>query len=209
MPKKKKYDTTKLGDLLLGKFEGKEFTADEARSLLNIPLQRVYLVTKNLCKKRKLKRIRVLRDPRNKVSYFLYKDVKSGPFSAAPKLWTREKIINHLRESKDRLGRTPRIEDFDSIFLKHCRKSFGGFSAAKKEAGLRYGQQLKHESYSKRKVIKSLKELEKKLGRSPNSIDCRFLIDCSFLNYCNRFFGSFNAAKEAAGLKVYKRRTNR
>ncbi len=128
--------------------------------------------------------------------------------------YTRESLIDYLRDIAKKLGRSPSIEDVNRLSRKKRGWSagpivdiFGSFNNALREAGLPIRK--KHKNSSKEEAIKKLKDLYIKLGRTPSNKDmgkASKLGECPSEVTYMRWFGSFNNALELAGIKPRPKR---
>ncbi len=123
---------------------------------------------------------------------------------------TRKQHIRDLKRLAKKLGRTPFVEDVKAAYTRHecgstsmLYKVFGSFNNALEEAGLTPNRI--HE-YTDQRLIHSLQELGRKLGRPPYSIDVNRASKESGafpgLGPFLKAFGTFRKAREAAGFKA-------
>lgn len=110
--------------------------------------------------------------------------------------WSKEKVTKRIKELEGELRRPPTCRD-DFSLRDAARRYFGSWNEAKKAAGL---EVHRYSKWSKERVIERLKELRNELGRTPVVKD-----DRNLMNAARRYFGSWNEAKKAAGLDVYKK----
>lgn len=64
-----------------------------------------------------------------------------------------------------------------------------------------------HNTWTKRKIKKELKETAKKIGHSPSERELREIGRDDLVGVCKRYFGTFNEAKKQVGMEVF--RTNK
>lgn len=113
--------------------------------------------------------------------------------------YSDDELLARLKVLADKLGRAPsRLDDPNLFFL--CAKRFGSWNNAKRLVGLQvYEWGRGQRKYSDEDVLRRLKDLGAKLGRSPKASD-----DMGLFSLCRIRFGSWNRAKELAGLKLYR-----
>ncbi|KXB01849.1 hypothetical protein AKJ43_03020 [candidate division MSBL1 archaeon SCGC-AAA261D19] len=108
--------------------------------------------------------------------------------------WSKEKIVDKLKELAEDLGRPPAARD-NSRLAQAARNHFGSWNDAKRAAGLRVFPAPNGRNWSKERVIQELKRLAGKVGRVPRRAD-----DQNLAGAASRQFGSWNQALEAAGV---------
>jgi hypothetical protein len=114
---------------------------------------------------------------------------------------TPKELINCLQALAKQLGRIPNSADIKkagtpgfSLYIKH----FGSLQKAHEAAGYKAHNVA---GYTDVQLISYLQELNKKLGRRPNTMDLKNTGGPSYLTYQRRF-GKFKKALDAAGLKT-------
>jgi Homing endonuclease associated repeat len=130
---------------------------------------------------------------------------------ANKKHYSRDELINHLKQLNLRIGRIPRQNDFVANYkhgerpsLKAYLNEFGSIINARKAAGIANPQWKK---FTKTELIAQLQNLGKKLGRKPTDRD--IIASCKKGEMASqtlvvREFGSLINAYEAAGFEVLK-----
>lgn len=121
--------------------------------------------------------------------------------------YSDEFLLNHLRELAENIGRTPSTKDISNAGIVSPQVyifRFGCLSKAQKAAGLIPNKNCPQRKYSDEFLLGHLKELAKKLGRTPNASDIYKQGDTSSEVYTKRF-GSLSKAQKAAGLIPNKR----
>ena len=116
--------------------------------------------------------------------------------------WTRESIVDELK------GREKRGEPLSSGLLQkedpglHAAavRYFGGFENALKEAKIDPQRHRRRRRWTKDDVVRGLKDAQKG-GTRPSDSEIRKL-DPALYGAAVRIFGSFTAARDAAGLKL-------
>ena len=117
--------------------------------------------------------------------------------------FTDEQILDELRASAERIGRSPTMREFaaDSAATVHPQtviEHFGTWNAAKRAAGLRPRRFI-----SREELLQQLRELGAELGRTPNARDLeerrRTMASKSLIWHT---FGSLTAALNEAGFDV-------
>ena len=121
--------------------------------------------------------------------------------------YSDEDLLNHLRELSIQLGRTPskrRIDNAGKVKYYLYLKRFGKFGNAQEAAGLVPNKKGKYLKYSDEDLLKHLKELSEKLGKTPSCNDLDEAGKGCHAIYI-RHFGNINNAQKAAGLVPNKR----
>jgi hypothetical protein len=95
--------------------------------------------------------------------------------------WTRQSIIEEMR------ARAQRGEAVGSTLASVCRRHFGSVPAAKRAAGI----SPKPSKWSRERVLQVLRD---------NAARGDLVIDNALGDACNRYFGSWPAARRAAGI---------
>ena len=119
------------------------------------------------------------------------------------KRYSNEQILTELRESADRLGRSPTMREFaaDSKTTVHPQtviEHFGSWNAAKREAGL-----VPRRFATREELVGLLRELGDELGRTPTAKDLeerRGSMPSKSLYW--HTFGSLTEALREAGFDV-------
>lgn len=116
--------------------------------------------------------------------------------------YSREELLDSLRDLAERLGCAPRTDDVDddprtpssSTYMRH----FGSWLKALEAAGIQPGPT--QTGYSCDELLDSLRMLARELGRAPTGREMSAREDLPHAStYWNRF-GRWNAALRAAGL---------
>lgn len=122
----------------------------------------------------------------------------------APFNYTDEQLLNKLSELAKQLGRTPtwrdlHIHKLPSSTTYHAR--FGSLRHAQEMVGLKPNKNMrgKENKYSDEYLLNQLKELAKKLGRTPTVRDLHIHKLPNASTYYNHF-GSFSKSKKLIGL---------
>ncbi|MCY9308676.1 hypothetical protein MOF23_06765 [Bacillus inaquosorum] len=121
------------------------------------------------------------------------------PNNTRKKPYTKESLIEILRQKADELGRSPKAKEVKqkAIIIKH----FGSFNDGLKAAGLTPNQ-TRRKKYTEENLIEILQQKAKELGRPPKTREVKQW--GTIINH----FGSFNRALEAAGLIIKKQANN-
>ncbi len=116
--------------------------------------------------------------------------------------FTDQQLIEGLQNLFEELGRTPRMKDVKNCdylpYVEYIKRRFGSWNGALKAAGLEPNY---HTDCTKRQIIRDLQIYASQLGRTLTIRDlkkCKYLPSPSTVVF---IFGSWNNAKEAAGLK--------
>jgi hypothetical protein len=117
--------------------------------------------------------------------------------------YTNEQIVEELRASAERLGRSPTMKEFASdpetqVHPQTVIEHFGSWNAAKREAGL-----VPRRFATRDELVGLLRELGERLGRIPTARDIeanRGTIPSKSLYW--HTFGSLSAALREAGFDV-------
>jgi len=122
--------------------------------------------------------------------------------------FTRQGLIDQLKELAKKLGRTPTTDDIrqasarrDTAALKTFRSYFGSHNRALAEVGLELS---KASSFSRGHLISDLQQLAKKLGRRPSRTDVDRASQagtCACAATYSHYFGNFVEALKAARLQ--------
>ncbi|MDG5761333.1 hypothetical protein QA600_18545 [Natronococcus sp. A-GB1] len=120
--------------------------------------------------------------------------------------YSRDDLLEYLQRLTEELGHSPRIVDIrdrtDAPPVSRFKNEFGSWNAAKDAAGLTTFQQRGQGSYSDTELLDLLRQLDTEL-RGDGSVTKQEMQDAdgypSAQTYKRRF-GSWNAAKEQAGL---------
>jgi hypothetical protein len=117
--------------------------------------------------------------------------------------YTDDEILDELRASAERLGRSPTMREFDAdksatVHPQTVIEHFGTWNAAKRAAGLTARRFI-----SRDEMLRQLRELGEELGRTPTAHDLqahRSRIASKSLIW--HTFGSLSAALKEAGFDV-------
>jgi len=125
--------------------------------------------------------------------------------------YTRSSLLEYLQGLADDLDRSPTVKDVNQLCevgkgwsSKTIIDVFGSFTQAKKEAGL---ATYRKPNLDKKEAIRQLKNLTKKLGRSPTYSDitrASRLSRCPSPAICEKLFGSTNQALMAANIPLVR-----
>ena len=122
------------------------------------------------------------------------------------KQYTKEELLEKLRNFYDEYGRTPSREDLkenkDFPSYGAYYRYFGSFNIAKREADIPIHPSSK--TYTKEELLEMLRTFYENYGRTPTEKDLR---ECDYLAgepTFRRHFGSFNEAKKEAGIPIYE-----
>lgn len=118
--------------------------------------------------------------------------------------YSKEELLDCLRDLRDELGRVPRRRDLDAkddypSYSPYLDK-FGSLLEAMREAGLELEGYRKRE-YSDEELVKELRALKDELGHVPTTteLDAKDDYPC-YWTYYDRF-GSWSEAKKQAGIE--------
>ncbi|MEC0394649.1 hypothetical protein P8832_23105 [Bacillus subtilis] len=123
------------------------------------------------------------------------------PNNTRKKPYTKESLIEILRQKAKELGRAPKTKEVKqkAIIIKH----FGSFNAGLKAAGLTPNQTrrktYRKKTYTEENLIEILRQKAKELGRSPKTKEVKQW------KTIKNHFGSYNTGLKAAGLTPNKR----
>lgn len=118
---------------------------------------------------------------------------------------TNENLIEYLKKLRDQLGRVPKLKDMDkaegfpSDFI--FKNRFGSWNNALKAAGM----DLYTIHYTDEELIEKLRELKKKLGRTPSNTDMTMAEGFPHCYTYHRRFGNWNKALKASGMNPKSR----
>jgi hypothetical protein len=118
------------------------------------------------------------------------------------KKFSDEYLLDHLRELAKQLGRTPSGRDIAEagiVKVTTLCKHFGSLGKAEEKAGLPPGKNGNHQKFSNKDLLNHLKNLAKRLGRTPTTTDISKAGIVSDATYYYHF-GSFTEALKKAGL---------
>lgn len=122
--------------------------------------------------------------------------------------YTDEDILNSLQRLADELDHSPTAREIRKSDITPSKatmqRRFDGVNAAKQEAGLETNKTLgaSNEVYSDKELLNLLEDVAEELGRSPTAEDLSRHPDAPRSGTYSRRFGSFNEAKEEAGLET-------
>jgi hypothetical protein len=127
---------------------------------------------------------------------------------------TEEILKDQLRSLAKELGRSPTITEVEEF----CKKGkcysprpfirvFGSFTKAVRAAGLKPILNAKGRKFSEEKMLDILRDLAKKLGRTPKTRDIENIHGIPKPQTYIDYFGGFNNALEQAGLKINLKRS--
>lgn len=124
--------------------------------------------------------------------------------------YTDEELIDILQEMESRVEGVVTREDVDeaddSPSWMTYRRHFGSWSAAKEAAGLEtVARDESNPEYSDAELLEMLRHRSNELGRPVTQPDIREADDLPALSTFENRFGSWNKAKEQAGLRTYER----
>ena len=122
-------------------------------------------------------------------------------FGQGPRRYTKDELIERLREAGKVLGRMPKREEFGRLEGFPCpavyTKYFGSWNKALRTAGFR----PRRCRYSDDQLLKLLAKAAKKLGRTPRLSDVEGMDGYPHPQIYRNRFGSFRAAVQRAGLE--------
>jgi phage terminase small subunit len=122
--------------------------------------------------------------------------------SVFKKKYSRDDLLNHLKELAQELGRTPKEKDIAAagkIANNTYTYHFGNLKNAQIAAGLAPTFSGRQIIYSKDELINHMRELASQLGRTPSQKDIAVAGKVSYYTYYTHF-GSLRNAQVAAGL---------
>lgn len=118
--------------------------------------------------------------------------------------FTKQECLEALNEAADRLGHTPTRAEYREVDIspsdETLRNKFGSWNAAKQQAGLAVPDE-----YTRADCIEALEEAAEKLGQAPSQSAYLQLDLQPGVDTIKRLFGSWNAAKEEAGLVTWEK----
>jgi len=119
----------------------------------------------------------------------------------------RDEIIRRLQDLTEELGRSPTLQDLkDSDEYPSARqvlRYFDSWNEAKQAAGLEtYTNVGRGETYTDAELIELLQELDERVDGPVTREDVDGSVDAPSRMAFRRHFGSWNQAKEAAGLET-------
>lgn len=122
--------------------------------------------------------------------------------------FTRQELIDQLKELAKKLGRSPTMDDIrqasarrETAALKTFRSYFGSHNRALAEVGLELS---KASSFSRGHLISDLQKLAKKIGRRPSQTDVNRASQdgfCACAATYSHYFGNFVEALKASRLQ--------
>ncbi len=132
----------------------------------------------------------------------------AGLFENQRSRYTRPQLLDQLKTLAKKLGRTPGCPDVNAACRNgDCASSstfiayFGSYNRAVREAGLEIAR---HATYSRAQLLHLLRELAKRLGRSPSNRDINSASrrrECASASAYKDYFGGLDAAFKAVGLE--------
>lgn len=118
--------------------------------------------------------------------------------------YSKQECIDALREAKEEIGRSPSRTEYRELDLTPSIQpiidNFGGWNAAKEEAGLEVVQT--QGDYSEQDYVESLLEAQRLLDHSPSRAEYRDLGLEPTAEAFEKRYGSWNSAKREAGLET-------
>ncbi|MCT6515373.1 hypothetical protein N0B30_22350 (plasmid) [Bacillus subtilis] len=123
------------------------------------------------------------------------------PNNTRKKPYTKESLIEILRQKAKELGRPPKTREVKQAgsIIKH----FGSFSKGLEAAGLSSNRKTPDKSYTEKELIAIIQQKTRELGRPPRSTELKQT------STIIRYFGSFNAGLKAAGSDLNKTKSRR
>ena len=132
----------------------------------------------------------------------------AGLFENQRSRYTRPQLLDQLKTLAKKLGKTPGCPDVNAACRNgECARSstfiayFGSYNRALLEAGLEIAR---HATYSRAQLLRLLRELANRLGRSPSNRDINSASrrrECASASAYKDYFGGMDAAFKAAGLE--------
>ena len=125
------------------------------------------------------------------------------------KYYTKEELLNKLKEFADKLCRAPKkceiMRNKNMPNKMTYKRRFGSYRNACKKIGYEYKTHNKNHGYSKQKLLKMLRKFAFELGRTPTTIEVNDKkgIPCS--GTYTYHFDSYSKACEKAGLVPWER----
>lgn len=125
--------------------------------------------------------------------------------------WAKEKVIKTIREYAFKYGVTPSKRDIVKLhgygIVNAVRRHFVTWNNAVKKAGIKpnpSGCSNKWRRWTRKTIIRTLKETAKVLGHSPFIIELQNRSLSGLVIACRRVFGSYPRALIAAGLPIHR-----
>ena len=120
--------------------------------------------------------------------------------------YTRDELVTQLRRLAAEMGHSPTMDDLretsDYPSVNRFLDEFGTWNAAKEAADLdTYRKEGRGETYSREELIERLQQLAQDVDGMVTREDVDDADSCPSSVTYQRHFGSWNAAKEAAGLE--------
>lgn len=115
--------------------------------------------------------------------------------------YDRERLLAHLQDLAETLGRTPAVGDLNAVdgpCDKTYRNQFGKWSAALAEAGLEVGPRGRR--YERDELLDILRALAEDLGHAPSERELKKRDHLPNPGTYRDHFGGWNAALREAGL---------
>jgi len=130
------------------------------------------------------------------------KAVQAAGFRPIQKGWTKEEIISEIKKIASEIGYIPRSKEIIKLgyvgLSTAARRRFGSWTNALIEAGFKPFRK----NWTKKIVIKEIKEIHKELGYSPSMRGLKELDKYDLLNAGLKFFGKYNDFLRAANLPI-------
>lgn len=125
---------------------------------------------------------------------------------------TKEILIKQLRSIAKEIGKTPSLVDIKRLSKERkCYSQatfqdiFGSYTNAVKAASLKPVSRKGKRKFTEEGLLEMLRELAKKLGRTPTTKDVNENPDMPNSRTFRKYLGSYNNALEKAGLKLVLR----
>jgi len=115
--------------------------------------------------------------------------------------YTKEALLENIRTLNRKLGRKPTSKDLTTPNMNSYRRVFGSWNNALMELGLPVTIAKK---YTKEKLIQILRQIYAETGKTPSKRGINALKGYPNTNTFDAYFGSWNKAVKAAGLKPNK-----
>lgn len=112
----------------------------------------------------------------------------------------RERLIAHLKDEAERLGRTPLASEMANPRGYIYMRVFGTWHKALEAAGLKPEKSSRRKAYTKEELIQKIQERAQELGRAPNYNE----VSRPYYSTYVKYFGSWEMAIAEAGLSNEK-----